>query len=148
MGMTSAGILFYGITFTEEEEEKLVFPWDKDGEELEPEEWFAKKLGIIEPEEEYEYSSLTHEEYSKYWAEVRKVGETMKCELVHFGELDSETSFAIGVKKSVLVADGWDTKEVTTLEIKNEWKYQLKEFCEKAGIEYKDPKWWLVSYYG
>lgn len=24
----------------------------------------------------------------------------------------------------------------------------LREFCEKAGLPWKDPKWWLASYWG
>jgi len=51
--------LFYGITFTEEEEESIKFPWFDDDEGIDMEEWFANKLGICEPDSEY--SSETHE---------------------------------------------------------------------------------------
>lgn len=35
-----------------------------------------------------------------------------------------------------------------TLKVGEDWDSRLKDFCDAMGIKYKQPAWWLVSYWG
>ena len=39
-------------------------------------------------------------------------------------------------------------EEIKSFAVKPKWDLQIKEFCEKLGLPYEQPKWWLVSYWG
>ena len=39
-------------------------------------------------------------------------------------------------------------EEISSLHIEPTWINNLKEFCKRTGFAYKEPKWWLASYWG
>jgi len=144
MRQTSKATLFYGITFTEEEQPGW-FPWYKEG--MEHDEWVAKKLGICEPKEPY-VSRTNHVAYREYWGKLKKIRKDITCVIVTHGS-QYDPMYSIGVRESIKVVYGHDSMEIdfNSIHIKTSWITQLKDFCEEAGVEYTDPKWWMVSCY-
>jgi hypothetical protein len=149
MGISSDGLLFWGIDFGEypEHEEGSLAERIFSGED--PEEWenvFAEFIGITRPTEEYEKAK---EKYSQYWKEVREAAKKIPCEFRLHCSYDYPMHYAC-VSESLLSADrGYPTIiEPEHFIIKPTWHKDLKYFVELFGLTWSEPKWHLASLYG
>lgn len=138
MSVSTNAILFYGFMLGDED------GWDGP---FDPEEWeevYCIKNGLTEPDEEYE----DHEtEFQEFWRKVSKLRERAGC------EIDSHCSndfpqYYVCVTKSRTTANRGYPAEIKSLDVDPNWKIVLKEFCTVMDIEYQEPRWWLVSYWG
>jgi hypothetical protein len=61
---------------------------------------------------------------------------------------DSYTMRAIAVSDSIVIAHRGQPREIASLAIGEDWNAQLRTACEKYRIDWKQPQWWLASYWG
>jgi hypothetical protein len=146
MGSSSTGLLFLGIDladydwWNEETEEEI--DWYEISDE-----W--KKMN--------QPTNFDYQPHSSDWTEWRnevtlwEKTSPSNISIKSYGYMDEPYTFiAIGyhVFKSYdfgveMVDVGNLHSSVTLIEEK-----ELREFCKFAGVEYKEPKWYLGSYYG
>lgn len=139
MGVSTDGILFYGISIDPED---VDIPW-KDDEE--PEIFYAKKKGILKPE--IEFSEATKEEYREYWKKKDTINKDSECKVITHCSYDYPM-YGICISESYTCASRGYPKEIKSLEIGNNWDNLLKDYCEVMEIEYEQPKWILCSMWG
>ena len=145
MGVSTDGILFYGICLEEEAE----IPWEgaDEGDVDDVESYYASKAGVKPPEEEYSDDPKVKELYHEYWEAKNKAHEASKCDVVHHCSYDYPM-FGLAVKESVESANRGYPQEVKSIAVQEDWDSLLKDYCEKMDVEYVQPKWWLVSMWG
>lgn len=76
-------------------------------------------------------------------------------EVVHFGHYDYP-GFAVAILGTVDYGESWKPLEIRSLQSLLETRNShligtpddLKAFCERHGLTYRQPKWWAVPYYG
>jgi len=142
MGIDISAQIFYGFTY-DEYIDLADLVNDTDFKDQEWEVYYALKKGVAKPTEPFEQNK---EAYSKYWDEKRKLTSASPVAIgFHGSAYDDEYMFPyIHVKDSVSEADLGEAKELNNFETKPEWNDQIKDFCSVMGIEYKEPKWYLV----
>ncbi len=156
MGVSTDGILFYGIPYGEGYDDELKAPWwhgcedeepDSESHYEDPEDYYAYKMGVEPPTEEYSEEPSIREKFLKYWKAQRAIYEKSGCDIIYYCS-DQCTMFAVGIEKSIKCAHRGDALEIENLDVQPEWDGLLKHFCEIMEVPYKQPKWLLVSYYG
>lgn len=140
MGVSTNAILFYGVHF----EEGTEFPWDE-GDDNDVDGWYAEKMGVPRPEGEYNEKA-----YDKYRDERRPLLDKMgvevgshcsdKCPMPYISVRGTEVLACRGYPEEI------DPKKLVQPSPKQ--IQALKDFLELAGLEWEEPKWWLVSYWG
>jgi hypothetical protein len=56
--------------------------------------------------------------------------------------------FFIAAQGSVVTAWRGKPKSIEALTVDPDWRSNLAAFCEKYGVPWEEPGWWLVSYWG
>lgn len=143
MGIDISANVFYGFTYDEAIDLADLVD-DVDFKDNEWEDYYAFKKGVMKPTAPFEQN---RELYTQYWNERRKL--TSECPVAidwHGSAYDEEYFYPyIHIKNTGGHADLGEATELKSLDIKPEWNDQIKEFCSVMGIEYKEPKWYLVS---
>jgi len=73
--------------------------------------------------------------------------------LCHVGH-DDFNHYIIGVNESLQDSGDWSASELNIDELhriasnKTHWVNELKKYCEKYGLKFKEPKWYLYTFYG
>lgn len=159
MGVSTDGILCYGFRIHNErgdevEEDSpdwLKLPGDED-QSMEFEDFLAKLADLQKPDsfdtEKYDSDPVYAQTWSDYWAKKRNLKKEFGVTLVmhcsgeypmwilaveecnHSSSRGSPLSFGQGI------------------EVKPEWREKLVVFCERAGIEFREPELLLCSYLG
>ncbi len=143
MTTSTNALLYYGFTFTEEDEEDL--PWDKEDDiDYDVDDWLCDKLGGPK-EPTVEWSEETSEQFHECWETKKKFIEELPIMIDSHCSLDCSIYF-ICIRESHHVAHrGYPEKLGDTI-IKNlGWDTTLHEYCEKLGIEWQKPQWELAS---
>lgn len=97
----------------------------------------ASLEGLVKP---------THRNYQEQdWKDYRKAVEAFPFKVLHHGYDFSGTFLAL--KETVQTAYWENPKEVSPLYTKPDQIEALKAFCEKHGIEWKEPTWHLMAHY-
>lgn len=144
MTTSNAPLLYYGFTFTKDEEAS---PWEPEGEErdvdYDSESWLCDKLGgPKEPDEEWIEGN---EQYHKYWDAKRKFIAALPIIIDSHCYIDDPMYF-ICIRESYHVASRGYPKKLGDGLTKNlGWDPTLQEYCEKLGIEWQQPQWELAS---
>lgn len=135
MGVSTDAYLYFGFDIYEAEQ----------GISDDLEESILKKIGIVyDPEAEaYEDPSTLSAAFNN--ALFDDIAEEFGLSINTHGSDDYQINSIVASIKSAY--RGYP-KEITSLEIDPIWIDNLKLFCERTGFEYKEPKWWLASYWG
>lgn len=141
MSVSTDGILFYGYLIKEGEE-----PWVESDHDEYIEDKLHEKGIVIKPD--CEYNEDTKHIYHKYWDAKREHLEKLGCKVIlHCSSI--YIMYGIGVTESTKEANRGYPQEINSLEIKPEWEYCLKQYCELLNIEFSEsPRWYLCSYWG
>jgi hypothetical protein len=139
MGVSTDGILFYGISISPED---VDIPW-KDDEE--PEIFYAKKKGLLEPTSEF--SENTENEYREYWSKRDFINKSSKCKVITHCSYDYPM-YGICISKSYTSASRGYPEEIKSLKIEPDWNELLRMYCEVMEIKFEQPKWILCSLWG
>ena len=146
MGVSTNGILYFGIELGDEED--VCFPWDdfvdKDND-IYVDDYIAMKLGVTEPDVPYEGNEAL---FSKCWEDKRKAIKATGCEVNYHGSSACVMYYVTLTAKHLEARRGYPeavTEEF--LKVTDEQKEQLKKFCAIIGVEWKEPKWMLASYW-
>ena len=139
MGCDAAAAIIYGFPFEGEDFDPVPEYQEDSGK------WLAKFQGLPEPEGSF----LTNDaEWSKYWSDRRTLPINTTCD----GDTcRGETTDYLCVRESMLAGSWGGATEIPVGHIKEpppEWDALLREFCEKAGIPFGKPKWYLIASYG
>lgn len=67
-------------------------------------------------------------------------------QVVHFGHYDTP-GFALAVEGTVDHGRPWEPMGLGDPDDEVSW-VKLKAFCEKWGLQWSEPEWWAVPYYG
>jgi hypothetical protein len=161
MGVSTDGILCYGFCLPEEEE----ITWlraenveadeeseDSEGEQMDFEDFVAKLEGLKEPDVPFN-SGKVPKEWEKYWDKKSKLVKKVGIDLVTHCS-DEYPMYILAISESVHNASRGYPEKLGQKILANAglpaygiegWRDKLKAFCERAGIEYKDPQWILCS---
>ena len=140
MGADASAAIIYGFPFEGEN-----FEFDDESYREDPEVWLAQFQGLPEPDGDCD---TNEDAWRKYWDARSNLPITFECE----GDMMSGyTNTYLCIRASRL--DGsWDEgTEIPVDHVKpppSEWNVLLKAFCEKAGVEFKQPRWYLIASYG
>lgn len=135
MGQSTNAILFYGIAG---EEEGYPWNWGKEYDESDYESDEESKVAA--------HFNIDPKNYTEVWAKQRE----LSCELDTHCSGDYPMYF-VCVKESKEVAYRGDVVRVelqTDPIILQRWDAEIKEYCDLMGIEYTQPDWFMVSYWG
>ena len=140
MGQSTDGILCYGFCLDEDAE----YPWTVDEESMDFEDYLATLGGLSEPET----SNYEDRSWKTYWRRKEANAESIGVDLVCHCS-DECPMYILAAHDSVKVANRGTPEELgQTLHIGMHWKEDLYQFCQKAGVEFKEPQWILCSMWG
>lgn len=158
--MDATAKLLYGIDYGDEGfwPTDYTAEEDEDGEELELED---KILSVYFPEIAKEkptdspanWQDKTDPSVIAYYAYWDKKWEALK-QAPHIDETrhgsDGYSCKALYIEESYTSVDYGDSKDFGQKlpETNPTWRDQIKEFCDKMGIEFKEPQWLLLAYWG
>ena len=146
MDVSTNGILYFGIELGDEED--VCFPWDDfvdEENDIYVDDYVAHKLGVDEPDIPYEGNE---ELYSKFWEEKSAAIKATGCEVDYHGSSACVMYYVTLTAKHFTAHRGYPTEiKPEDLVVTDEQKEQLKKFCEIIGVEWKEPKWMLASYW-
>ena len=153
MGVTTNGILCYGFPLGDEDDVAPSWlidgdPEDENSEAMDFEDFLAKLHELPHPPGKWSDDEATKARLREYWDKKSKLVEEVGIELVeHCSE--EYTMYVLAVTESVTTATRGSTIELgQAITTKQEWSEKLRAFCEKAGIEFKEPQFLLCSYWG
>jgi hypothetical protein len=135
MGVSTDAILFYGLC------------WDDEVELGEASDFETNHFDIDASdnwEEVYRlrtHRTLDYKDPNYEWSDKWPVAISHHCS----GDYPMPY---VAVQASEVRAWRGSPKEVTSLRVPQIWDQQLREFCSIMKIEWQQPKWWLVSYWG
>ena len=147
MGVSTNGIICYGISF----EEDFEFPWDDDWDE-----WWIKICGYKPLFEMYDEKGEyiagmkpAQEDRDKYWDHKYKFKKEhpMPVEIVTHCSGDYPM-YIIAIPRTVMSASRGYPLEFFPDDLKDTLEDEniLLQFCKDHGIEHEEmPKWWLAS---
>jgi len=126
MGMSTDGILFWGITFEEGE-----CPWDNETFDYDRDEW-----------ERYACQRLGFKDKSELYDVEDEVGVTLGIHCSY-----DYPMYYLAVKDSEQTANrGYPVD--AKFEVGADWQEKMKEFCEALDIPVTNPRWILASRMG
>jgi len=129
MGQSTNGLLYYGFTFCDPDEDGDP-PWATEGGPPAP--------GV-------EYSDETRQQFHAYWDAKREFIKSTGITIVNHCSCDYPM-YAIAAAESEHTAyRGSPERLGDILEAPSSWSAKLFDVCEKLGLEWQDPQWELAS---
>lgn len=152
MGVSTNGLLFFGVEF----EEGFEFPWDAEEFEGDEEEWWRSVGGWVAPFEPFDERGEYAEGFTKgdprvgEYFDLQSKWESshpMPIEIVNICSDDCPI-YALAVAGAVTTARRGYPVRIVPAELVAD-PAPLLAFCEKYGIELEnEPRWLLASYWG
>lgn len=138
MGVSTDGMLYYGFTLDEDEE------WFEDDEDLDWEDIACERLGGPNPPDvPYEGNEKVH---SQFWNKKHAFIESLAVRMGYHCSCEYSMYFVYINTSYTRAARGYPEDLGKTLPVAEDtWDAAIKDFCEKMGIEYKEPHWELAS---
>ena len=143
MGEDAGAAIIYGFPFAGEgcydsDFDDGLFQEDKG-------EWLAQFQDLPKPEGDHE----TNEQgWQKYWNTQMSLPITTEYE----GHRDSGSTTTYLCIRASMISGSWDYgTKIPIGHIKPpppEWDAMLKKFCEKAGVKFVQPEWYMIASYG
>lgn len=148
MGITSDGIMFYGLCFGDSDDAGL--PWLDGYPDNDPEDWLCDHLGGPARPQWDDTKGRFVTPLRDYW-HARKAFLSN-----HFGveiRVDTHCSstcpmYFVAIASTHEFAHRGYPVAVPQPPVKPEWDAGLRKVCEAAGINWPGAAWWLVSYLG
>lgn len=163
MGSDATGILFYGIPMGDKYDweafQQMKEKANAMGNSFSEYDFLRETLSDIKPPDKdfpskggfpqvyTEDEKLIIKQYEKYWKEDQTFHKALPIEINTSSTYEYPILF-ISIKGAIFSADWGDFTEITTLNIAPEWDNILKEYCDKLGINYEQPRWYLTAFYG
>jgi hypothetical protein len=139
MSTSTDAILFYGIQY----EDGTEFTWYEQYDSVD--EWYAEKMGLPVPRGEYD-----EREYEKYLKARRPILAKMGVEVGYHCSAEYPMTYIAITGTETIASRGYpeeiDPKKM--IEPPPDQIQKLRDFIELAGLEWAEPRWWLVSYWG
>lgn len=138
MGVSTNGLLFYGILLEEDEGEfiETIHPM---GNDFDIEDYIMEKYGFTMKWEE-------GEDNEDYYNKRFKVKATIPCIILTHCSYDYPLYY-LALKKANYSASRGNPEEVN-FSLPPDADDTIKKFCDKVGIPYSKPKWYLASLWG
>jgi len=149
MGVSTDGILFYGICLPEES-----YEWSDDSNCFIEEKLGLKdQSGLFDEHGEYavEEGTEEHERRKKLWHKHKDRCMAARKELGANVDIHCSYNYPMNyifAEGSRIRASRGYPEEVKSLEVKPEWDVNIRKLCDILGVEYEQPKWYLVSMWG
>jgi len=139
MGSDASAAIIYGFPYEGEG-----FEYNSCANHDDHEEWLAEFQGLLKPADDAD-----DKEWQKYWDAQAELPLETECEGCM---MSGTTTTYLCIRESILSGD-WDRgTEIPAGHIKMppppEWDALLKTFCEKSGVPFVQPKWWIIASYG
>ncbi len=151
MGTSTDAIVYWGFEVGED----TIHPLNDNPTFERSYEWddvYAEKKGLVRPEF-VRRNEPGFEEYDKADDEYREAKvalvDPIGCTIDHHCHIEHPMHY-VAVEASVKCANRGYPEELEddALKVGEDWREKLQEFCRVLGIEFKEPKWHLVSYWG
>lgn len=139
MTVSTDGILFYGFLLENDPEE-----WEAPFNTDDWEEVYCAKKGLPAPADPYEGRESL---FKEYWTAKRDLLKEANAKLSAHCSGDYPMWY-VCVNASETTANRGYPQQIDNLNVGPDWHAKLKDFCDTLGIEYQQPRWWLVSYWG
>lgn len=147
MSVSTDGILFWGIAYGDQlNADAIAEECGIDKQDFTFEDLYAARMGFPRPN--VEYTTESKPLFNEYWDQRRELVKACTCEVEMYCSLEYTMWFACIKTSKYHVYRGYETEIPNGLASQPEWMQELKDFCELMGLEYRDPKWLLVSYWG
>jgi hypothetical protein len=156
MGISTDGILFWGIDYGED------FEWPEGCEATE--DALAKQAGLREPEADYPdlrqpgtwkereptpEEKVVQDAYSAHWKRKRELEEALPAEVGYHCSDGCPMLFIAPKRLSFSAWRGYPkTLDFTGLQPTAEDKAAVKQLVDILGFEWSEPEWHLASYCG
>lgn len=142
MGMDATAILFWGIAYSEESTSKSGL-WLSDVDEM------IDQARMKDQEDEVPRPTVPGYRGLEWdaWRTQVAAWEREQCSLGTHSSHDDHSYYAT-VNRSETKADWGDPQEITSLAVDPTWEPKLRAFCERFDLPWREPKWWLVAYWG
>ncbi len=134
MGTDAKAAIIYGFSFAGECDSGFKDDSGFDAYNEDSDQWLCEAQGLSNPEE-------------GHWRAVSKLPIGIELE----GDLSGGTTTDYLCIREAVIRGDWDgSTEIPMDHIRQmpEWDAMLKAFCEKAGIEFQTPKWYLIASMG
>ena|ERR1700733_6372430 len=148
MSTSTDGILFWGIAYDDNEQD------DEDDEESGIRS-FGELYEIIDEALTEDRDAVNPEPavagyQGPEWDAWRERNIALQAEQCVFGwHCSAEYPMYYVAVKSVTASRGYPQEiKPEDLVVGADWPDRLKEFCVRFGLPWKEPKWWLCSYWG
>ncbi len=145
MGMSSEGILFWGVWFENGELEAAGI------EDLGDKAYELNKKLRNEAAPQPAKGEPPHEYKGPAWDEWRarvKECEARSCDVRSAGHCNNSYATYVYVVASRLRAEWSQMLAVESLQVPPEWEPRLIGFCAALNLPHKQAQWWLTSSYG
>jgi hypothetical protein len=137
MGVSTDGILAFGIAYDEDCE---FFSQD----DFDLEDMLAEEAGLREPDHE----DYKRQDWKDYWEAKRATAEGAAISHVVHCSYDYPMHILAVRRLSFSARRGYPVEIDMTLQPTDDERDALKNFCEKHGLEWSEPKWLLASLWG
>lgn len=146
MGSSADAAIVYGFPFKGED-----FDFDsvRSAESYydDPEKWLATFQGLTQP------ASESGDANDRAWSEYLNAQRALpiKTEFGGYYMEDDETTIYLCIREASLSGDWGGGTKIPVDHIRPppfKWKLLLKAFCEKAGVPFQQPDWFLLVSYG
>lgn len=144
MGVSTDAILAFGFDLGDDEDVSLAERFGADSEDFDFGDWIAAQAGAVYPEG---HSGIESPEYTAYWETRQAAIEACPVEVITHCSYDYPMYF-LAVRGTESRAWRGHPQAVTTGEVAPEKVAAMREFCEKHGIEWKEPRWHIFSLWG
>ncbi len=161
MSVSTDAILCYGFRLTDQEgnEEDISLDWmnpNSSGESDDNqifEEFLNQLVDLTPPYEDFDDARYDSDHAYKtawkdFWAGQGERRDKFGVDLVCHCS-DGCSMYILAAKASVTTAIRGNPKEFGQgIQADPEWREQLRSFCQRVGIEFKEPQFILCSYFG
>jgi hypothetical protein len=148
MSTSTDAIMAFGFDLGEELPEGLMTSIElSDGEEHETFEWDEFVANQLLPD----LAEPAHDDYNKdwpkYWQKRRKAVEAFPLDMIMHCSLECPMWF-LAIRGTEQRVNRGYVEPVKQVAVTGEQIAALKAFCEKYGIEWQEPAWHIMSYWG
>lgn len=135
MGADANAEIIYGFPFEGEN-----FDFDDESYHNDPDKWLAEFQGLPKPAGSYESNGSA-------WKEYRTARRALPIKTAYDGDMvNGRLNTYLCIREASLGGPKIPVGHVRTAPV--EWNALLKAFCEKAGVLFQQPDWYLLASYG
>lgn len=144
MGISTNAVLFFGFTFAEGDDCLGNFLGDWEME-------YAGKKGLAAPDFDFPEDGDPDRDAKKklwreYWDAVNELIGASGCKMdAHCSSEYPMWYVCVGISEKTASRGNPLELALEDLVVGDDWVIMLRDFCDKVGIEWEEPKWWMAS---